>query len=93
MKTPFDNFEYCVFDLETTGMNPETGAEIIEVGAVKMNGEEITDEFQEFVKPEGTIPGKLRGTLKMRILIGMYWIGSSSLWGMLISWLIIFRSI
>ncbi len=44
-------FDYCVFDLETTGLKPEEGERIIEVGAVRLEGGEITDRFQQLVDP------------------------------------------
>lgn len=44
---------YVVFDLETTGLKPES-AEIIEIGAVRIEGGRITERFQSFVN-DGTI--------------------------------------
>ncbi|MGB4262252.1 MAG: PolC-type DNA polymerase III [Fervidobacterium sp.] len=41
---------YVVLDLETTGLNPRQD-EIMEIGAVKIKGKEIIDEFHTFVKP------------------------------------------
>ncbi len=52
MKSP-DTF--VSFDLETTGLDPQTN-EIIEIGAVRVEDGTIIDEFSEFVKPERTIP-------------------------------------
>ncbi|HOI64907.1 MAG TPA: PolC-type DNA polymerase III, partial [Mesotoga sp.] len=41
---------FVVFDLETTGLNPKED-EIIEIGAVRVEGNEIIDTFSSFVKP------------------------------------------
>lgn len=45
---------YVVFDLETTGLNYKQD-EIIEIAAVKYNGEEITT-FNQLVKPISIVP-------------------------------------
>ncbi|MBR6700977.1 MAG: PolC-type DNA polymerase III [Firmicutes bacterium] len=47
--------EFVVFDLETTGFSP-TANEIIEIGAVRVKGRKILDEFHSFVKPSEEIP-------------------------------------
>ncbi|WP_027338737.1 PolC-type DNA polymerase III [Halonatronum saccharophilum] len=49
---------FVVFDLETTGFNPHKN-EIIEVGAVKIKGGKIIDEYQTFVDPKRKIPNKI----------------------------------
>ena len=46
---------YTAFDLETTGLNPETN-EIIEIGALKVRDGKIVDRFMEFICPECDIP-------------------------------------
>ncbi len=46
---------YVVFDIETTGFSPVTNR-IIEIGAVKVVGGEITERFSTFVNPEVPIP-------------------------------------
>ena len=42
---------FVVFDLETSGAAPSTGAAITEIGALKVLGGEIIGEFQSFVDP------------------------------------------
>ncbi|MCL0077681.1 PolC-type DNA polymerase III [Peptococcaceae bacterium] len=50
--------EFVVFDLETTGLTPSSN-EIIEIGAVKLKGFEIVDEFSTFINPGRTIPAEI----------------------------------
>lgn len=57
---PWDAVDFCVFDLETTGLDPERGAEPIEVGGVRIVRGDITGRFQSFVSPEGRIPGTIQ---------------------------------
>lgn len=49
--------EYVVFDLETTGFSPWGGDEIIEIGAVKIFGDEIDEKntFHTLVNPRRPI--------------------------------------
>ncbi len=44
-----------VFDIETTGLDPDT-CEITEIGAVKIDHGEITERFSSFAKPKYPIP-------------------------------------
>ena len=50
----FDN-SYVVFDIETTGFNKSIDM-IIEIGAVKLVNNEITERFSTFVNPKRPIP-------------------------------------
>jgi len=42
---------FVVFDLETSGAAPSTGAAVTEIGAVKVLGGKTIGEFQSFVNP------------------------------------------
>ena len=46
---------YVLFDLETTGLNPESDA-IIEISALKVKDGNIIDEFSTLVNPGMHIP-------------------------------------
>ncbi len=49
---------FVVFDLETTGFSPFKNR-IIEIGAVKVQGDKILDRFSAFVNPEVPIPFRI----------------------------------
>lgn len=49
------NNDIVVFDIETTGLDPEND-EITELGAVKIEHGEVTEKFSSFVKPNVRIP-------------------------------------
>ena len=52
--TNVSNNTFVVFDVETTGLDPET-CEIIEIGAVKVSGGRIIEKFQTLVRPKTQI--------------------------------------
>ena len=52
--TPASSGHWIVVDLETTGLGP--GAEITEIGAVRVRDGAVVDEFSSLVKPSRPIP-------------------------------------
>ncbi len=56
---------YVVFDIETTGFSPEKN-KIIEIGAVKVVGGQISDRFSQFVNPEVPIPYEIEELTSIR---------------------------
>lgn len=47
---------FVVVDLETTGQSPVKGAQIIEVGMVRIHRDKMIDQFSSYVKPDHDIP-------------------------------------
>lgn len=58
LETPLKELEMVVFDLETTGFNPNNGDEIISFGAVVVRGGELIEEesFYSLVNPKRNVP-------------------------------------
>jgi DNA polymerase III subunit epsilon len=58
MQLSLDLDEYVIFDLETTGLSPWGGDEIIEIGALKVWGQNSEDSqtFHSLVNPKRLIP-------------------------------------
>ncbi|MGL4913155.1 MAG: 3'-5' exonuclease [Romboutsia sp.] len=48
--------EYVVVDLETTGLDPYKGCEIIEIGITEIINDKIVKNYSRFVKPKMSIP-------------------------------------
>ncbi len=49
--------EYVVVDLETTGLDPKDGCEIIEIGITEIKNNTIVKNYSRLVKPKKSIPG------------------------------------
>ncbi|QSX08699.1 PolC-type DNA polymerase III [Alkalibacter rhizosphaerae] len=49
---------FVVFDIETTGLSAKN-SEIIEIGAAKINNNQIIETYQSFVRPEGKVPVRI----------------------------------
>src|ERR1035437_2380571 len=52
---PVDEAEFCVLDVETTGLSPSYN-NIIEIGIIKVSGLTITDSFHSMVNPQRELP-------------------------------------
>lgn len=52
------NKTFCVFDIETTGLNPVEDR-IIEIGAIKIENGVFTQTFSSFVNPQIPIPERI----------------------------------
>jgi DNA polymerase-3 subunit alpha (Gram-positive type) len=50
-----ENLSYVIVDIETTGLDPAAD-EIIEIGAIKVEGKEVKDIFNKLIKPERQVP-------------------------------------
>ena len=50
-KLTVDEATFTIIDLETTGLSPKTG-EIIEIAAIKYQGNQIVDKFSTLIKPD-----------------------------------------
>ncbi|MBQ8707602.1 MAG: 3'-5' exonuclease [Succinivibrionaceae bacterium] len=48
---------YTVVDVETTGL--DSWAELIEIGAVRVRGHQVAEEFQIFVRPSYSVPREI----------------------------------
>lgn len=57
--TPLSEVAFVVVDLETTGGNP-SDAHITEIGAVKVRGGEVIEEFHTLVDPQVPVPPFIR---------------------------------
>jgi DNA polymerase III subunit epsilon len=55
---PLADYDLVVVDVETTGWLPAEAA-ITEIGAVRLNGGEVTGEFSSLVRPYSPIPAEI----------------------------------
>jgi len=52
LDTPIDRIEFTVLDSETTGINPEEGHQIIEIGMARYGARgKISETFEALVRP------------------------------------------
>ena len=57
----FNDEYFTVADIETTGLSPDYGAKIIEIGAVKIRADgTVVDEFSSFINPNMKLPKKIK---------------------------------
>jgi len=56
LQREFRDVPLVVFDLETTGLSPRLGDEIVEIGAIKARGDKILSTFHGMVNPGRSIP-------------------------------------
>ena len=52
MPTSNQHETVIVVDVETTGMLPEKGDRVIEIGAVKMRGQQVLERFERLIRPD-----------------------------------------
>lgn len=58
MKSPsllashLDQVDYAVIDFETTGLSPDSGDRVCEIGAVRMRGAAVIDTFSTLIDPQ-----------------------------------------
>lgn len=50
--TSLNEIEFVIFDIETTGLSPENGDRIVEIGALRVKNGAIIDEFSSLVNPQ-----------------------------------------
>ncbi|MFH1338431.1 MAG: exonuclease domain-containing protein [Candidatus Omnitrophota bacterium] len=51
MTKNINEIEFAVFDVETTGLEPELGDRIVEVGAIRLKGREVLGTFHSLINP------------------------------------------
>ncbi len=52
----FENAEFVIFDVETTGLSPRLGDRVIEVAALKIKALKIVEVFESLINPGQEIP-------------------------------------
>lgn len=50
--------EFVVFDIETTGLSIQEGAEMIEIAGEKISGNRVIGEFHSLIRPKRPIPAE-----------------------------------
>ena len=59
MNLPGKSETVIVLDFETTGLYPDNGDRVIEIGAVLLRDQEIVDQFQSLINPGYFISGEI----------------------------------
>ncbi len=54
-KIPIEKAEYCIVDVETTGLSPRTN-NVIEIGLVKVSNLKVTNTYHSLINPGRDIP-------------------------------------
>lgn len=57
--------EYIILELDTTGSNPDTGAEIVRIVALKIKNNNIIDRFCKCINPNKGINSKIKEMYKL----------------------------
>jgi DNA polymerase III epsilon subunit family exonuclease len=58
LDSSIDEVDFSILDVETTGLFPDSGDRVVEVGVVKVRGGAIVDSFNSLINPERPIsPG------------------------------------
>jgi DNA polymerase III epsilon subunit family exonuclease len=58
MHKDIEEEEFTIFDTETTGLDPRCGDRIVEIAAIRVQGDRIVDQFESLVNPRRSIsPG------------------------------------
>lgn len=59
MQKPSLHETVIVVDFETTGLSPDQGDRVIEIGAVAVTRDQITDQFSSLIRPDFLIPREI----------------------------------
>lgn len=65
MQSILKEFDFCVVDLETTGLNPENDSGIIEVGGVKISGGSLRESYGQLADPGHPVPENITQILSL----------------------------
>lgn len=57
---PLDELQVVVFDIETTGFYPDKGDQILSIGAVKVTGSRVEDEYYSLVRYEQPLSSSIK---------------------------------
>lgn len=60
-----DDIDLVFFDVETTGLYPEEGDALCEIGGIKVRGGQSIDTFQTLINPKQSIPAQAQAIHKI----------------------------